>query len=232
MHPDYPAITGQPDNCADTWESFYMDNSYDHSFNLTREGDGAFLMWSVVDGRSIKARLAFNNVFGFLATGFADPDGKHNGMNGGNVVLAIPGGNYSAVTGLDLELGSSVGSYVIDSDDTAFRHWVDTNGPDTDTNAAVVSTDCFTAISFESDNINGKEFNIEGSDEMIWAGNGGDHFVGYHGSGNRARFTVEWSTGAAEFYAPPMTSASPHNNFDFLSASVTLTSIIYVYLFM
>ena len=146
MHPDYPAITGQPDNCADTWESFYKDNSYDHSFNLTREGDGAFLMWSVVDGRSIKARLAFNNVFGWLSTGFADPDGKHKGMNGGHIVMAVPGGNYSAITGLNLDVEASVGTYVIDSNDSSFRHWVDTKGPAT--NAEVVSTNCFTAIRY------------------------------------------------------------------------------------
>jgi hypothetical protein len=239
---DYPAIPGQPDNCADTWESFYMDDSYEHSFNLTREGDGAFLMWSVVDG-SIKARLAFNNVFGWLSTGFADPDGKHKGMNGGHIVMAVPGGNYSAITGLDLDVEASVGSYVIDSDGSAFRHWVDTKGPAT--NAAVMSTDCFTAISFESDNINGKKFNIEGSDEMIWGGNGEDHFMGHHGRLNRARFTVEWSTGVAELYVPPtasptvsptmeggtdMTSASPRGNFAFLSAFFTLTSIMYLFI--
>ncbi len=40
--------------------------------------------------------------------------------------MAIPGGNYSAVTGLNLDVEASVGSYVIDSDGSAFRHWVDT----------------------------------------------------------------------------------------------------------
>jgi hypothetical protein len=59
-------------------------------------------------------------------TSLADPDGKHKGMNGGHIVMAIPGGNYSAVTGLNLDVEPSVGSYVIDSDGSAFRHWVDT----------------------------------------------------------------------------------------------------------
>jgi hypothetical protein len=39
----------------------------------------------------------------WLALGFADPDGQHNGMNGGKILMTIPGGDYSAVTGLDTQ---------------------------------------------------------------------------------------------------------------------------------
>ena len=49
-------------------------------------------------------------------------------------------------TGLNLDVEASVGTYVIDSNDSSFRHWVDTKGPAT--NAEVVSTNCFTAIRY------------------------------------------------------------------------------------
>ena len=81
---------------------------------------------------------------------------------------------------------------------------------------------------------------------MIWGGdNGEDHFMGHHGRLNHARFSVEWSTGVAEFYVPPTaiptpsptmeggtdkTSASPRGNFAFLSAFFTLTSIMYLFI--
>jgi hypothetical protein len=40
-----------------------------------------------------------------------------------------------------------------------------------------------------------EKINIEGTDDMILGGGvNGEHFVGYHGRGNRARFSVEWST--------------------------------------
>ena len=132
--------------------------------------------------------------------GFANKlDTIHNGMNGGKILLMVPGGNYSAVTGLDLSVGSNIGAYVIDDKDSAFRHWVDT-GSAAD-GASHEHTDCFTALTFESDHISGQKFNLEeGSDEIIWAGNSNDYYVGYHSSESRARLTVNWLTGNVDFF--------------------------------
>lgn len=120
---------------------------------------------------------------------------------GGNVLLAIPGGDYSPVTGLDLSVPGSIATYVIDDVDSAFRHWMDPVDSDEDSStvAAFETTDCFTAIAFESDHINGKAFNIDGTDEMIWAGNSADHFVGYHGPFSRQRFTIDWKAANVVF---------------------------------
>ena len=207
----YPQIA-QQDNvtCTDEfWAEFKGRGDYDHIVKLNKDpmGDETYLSWSVVEGddgkRKIKARLAFNNVFGYLSMGFANKlDQIHNGMNGGTVLLAIPGGNYSAVTGLDLTVGGSVGTYVIDSEDTAFRHW---DRPiETDEALATMADyehdDCFTALMFETDHINDEMFDIDGSDDLIWAANKDDYFVGYHGPFNRARFTVEWKTGNISFF--------------------------------
>ena len=57
---------------------------------------------------------------------------------------------------------------------------------------------CFTSLEFELDGIFESKFNLDGSDVVMWAANTDDYFVGYH-SRNRAIFTVDWSSGKAEF---------------------------------
>mmetsp|Transcript_29792 Transcript_29792/g.63199 ORF Transcript_29792/g.63199 Transcript_29792/m.63199 type:complete len:708 (-) Transcript_29792:104-2227(-) len=211
-HPvtDYPEIDQQDaDVCtSELWEEFLDPENYDHEVELTvPNGTETMFFWSVVEDdtgtKKIKARLAFNNVFGFLAMGFADVMSEvHNGMNGGSVLLSMPGGNYSAVTGLDLSVDGSAATYKIHPKDTAFRHWmtpIETDETKT-TMADFETTDCFTAMTFESDHINGQKFNVDGSDEMIWAGNSDDHFMGYHGRTHRARFTLDWNSGGARDY--------------------------------
>lgn len=170
----------------------------------TKEGPETNLLWSITDNadgtKKLKARLTYNGVFGWLAMGFANKlDTIHNGMNGGKILLMVPGGNYSAVTGLDLSVGSNIGAYVIDDKDSSFRHWVDTGSAADGANHE--HTDCFTALTFESDHISGQKFNLEeGSDEIIWAGNSNDYFVGYHSRDSRARLTINWLTGDVDFF--------------------------------
>lgn len=232
----YPAITGQPDTCAGEWEAFHIDSTYDHQFNLTTSSNsGAMFMWSVVDEK-IKARLSFNNVFGYLSVGLADVYGKKNGMHGANVVMAIPGGDYSAITGLDLNEAASVKSFVIDPTGSSFRHWQKPVG--SAPNAEVVSTGCFTTLLFETDQINGIALNTTGTNQMIWGGNGADHYMGYHGR-DRARFTVEWSTGEAYFGALKADADSDADADDntvssssriecvFLTAYIAIASVVY-----
>ena len=186
------------DNCASLWEEFRMDSSYDHHFDLSTDvNDGASFMWSIVDGK-VKGRLAFNNVFGWLSIGLANKaaDAKKNGMNGANVLIATPGKEYSAQTGLDTSSGPVVQEYLIHSSESSFRHWQTPTGEDP--SASVVTTECFTALEFETDNINDIPFNVAGTDELIWGGNRNDHFMGYHGK-NRDRFTLNWMSGESYF---------------------------------
>jgi hypothetical protein len=210
-HPvtDYPEIEQQDETACTSvmWEEFMDADSYDHQVELTRpDGTETMLFYSVVEDdegkKKVKARVAFDDLLGWLAVGFADPDGGHNGMNGGSIVLAMPGGNYSAATGMDMDVEGSAATYMIHPKDTAFRHWmapIETDETKT-TEADYEETDCFSALTFESDHINGKKFNLEGADEMIWAGNSYDHFMGYHRAGNRARFTLDWGTGDVAFF--------------------------------
>jgi len=209
-HPvtDYPLIEQQdPSVCStEMWEEYLDPQDYDHKVELTGvNGTETMLFWSVVDDnegkKKIKARLAYDARHGWLAIGFADPEGRHNGMNGGSIILSVPGGNYSAVAGLDLSAGGSVATYQINPMGSSFRHWTDPieNDVTETTVAEFEETDCFTAITFESDHINGKQFNFDGIDDMIWGGNFEDHFVGYHGRTDRARFTLDWNTGDIVF---------------------------------
>lgn len=98
----FPMIDQQDEEVCtlDLWTEFLEeDTSYDHMANLTMDGGAeAILFWSIVeseyvdDGKKIKARLAFNNVFGWLALGLANTtDYGLNGMLGANVLLAMPG---------------------------------------------------------------------------------------------------------------------------------------------
>lgn len=204
----YPLIEQQvEDVCTDeAWKEFTEIDGYDHMADLTQpNGTASLLVWSVIEdantgAKKLKARLAFDNVFGWLAFGFADPEGNHNGMNGANIILAMPGGDYSASSGMDMNVGASINTYMIDPDDTSFRHWADP--VESEENDRILrdfeDTGCHTAITFETDHINGQVFNLSGTDELIWAGNHMDHFMGYHGRKTRARFTLDWTHGVGK----------------------------------
>lgn len=200
----FPTIDQQDEDVctADLWTEFLMEESYDHKATLTRpNGTETILLWSIIDSddgskKLLKARLVFDNVFGWLAIGFANQtDFILNGMHGGSVLLAMPGGNYDAATGMDLSVGGSIATYKISEEETAFRHWqtpIDNDETRT-TVASFEDTDCFTALTFESDHINGQKFTLDGIDEMMWAGNHNDIWMSYHGPFDRARFVIDWN---------------------------------------
>ena len=163
------------------------------------------LKWSVQQDKVV-GKLYYDGIFGWLALGITKEGGKKNGMNGGSIIMALPGDQYSPVTGLDLDGPASVHEYVIDPVGSAFRHWqtpvnlVNPSPPTTATTRStspksyqVESTDCFTALSFETSSINDIPFNLTGTDNLMWAANTKDFYAGYHTA--RGRMTLEWSTG-------------------------------------
>ena len=201
----YPKLENYPQNeeiCTnDRWSDFNVADDYEFTFNLTTEKTDAFFHWTPnVETGTVKGRLTFNGLFGWLAFGFGnlDPEAKHKGMNGGHIVMATPGSafTYSPATGLDLATDTMVAEYKIDEDDSSFRHW---NQPVGETNADVIVDECYTALEFDLDKIYETSFNLEGSDFMIWAGNTEDYFVGFHSRNHRARFTIDWTTGKGFF---------------------------------
>lgn len=199
--------------------------AYDHTLDLTTpdEQDGgtttAVFQWSVRDGR-VQGRLSYNGIFGYLALGLPMPGGAKKGMHGARTILALPGGNYSPVTGLDLTMDDTVNEYVIDphKDKSAFRHWstpvvstLDGNngGDDATTDIAtsrsssgnrlasysVHADECFTVLTFDTSRIHDFAFNLTGTDRLIWAANSEDGFAGYHTA--RGEMMIHWPTGKA-----------------------------------
>ena len=154
------------------------------------------LMWKLV-GKTVHAKVAVNGAFGWLAIGLRNPGGAHNGMNGGRVVLALPGSpiSYTASTGLDLSSGPSVNEYVIiEVGGPAFRFWKTLHAQPSVTAASFEAADCHTSMAFSTPP-SAPSLNVTGSDELIWGMNDADAFVGYHGSDHRGILTANWADG-------------------------------------
>lgn len=116
--------------------------------------------------------------------------------------MALPGGNYTAFSGLDLDLGPEVSEYEISPTATTFRLW---SSPLVATKQSsqydTESTECFTAMTFQTASIGKYNFNLEGKDELLWGANGESAFVNYHGEA-RSRFAIDWTTGEVTSSAP------------------------------
>ena len=64
---------------------------------------------------------------------------------------------------------------------------------------SVEETDCHILLSFQMNAIHDKQLNLAGTDEMVWATNNEDSYVGYDGSVNRGHFTIDWQGGTVTF---------------------------------
>ena len=75
--PEYPR---SDEDCTDAgFAAFANVTGYDFSTELPV---GGHFMWSI-DGDTVRGRVAYNGLFGWLAFGFADINGEKNGMHGG-----------------------------------------------------------------------------------------------------------------------------------------------------
>jgi hypothetical protein len=206
--PEYPR---DEESCSDeAFATFYKKGDKSELDNEQDLGDGAIFKWSVKEnvgaGSSIVGKLFYNGIFGYIALGIGKEGGEKNGMHGASIIMALPGDDYDAATGLVLgEDKINVQEYVIDPEDSAFRHWqtpvssVDDNSTTSISRSGnlssytVESTDCFTVLSFDTSHIHNVPFNVTGTDNLIWAVNTMDYFVSYHTA--RGRFSIEWPTG-------------------------------------
>jgi hypothetical protein len=109
---------------------------------------------------------------------------------------------------LNLSYPDNVAEYQIDPVESSFRFWQDPLSQPTavarsasNTTSSqqavyeVTSNDCFTALTFQASSIYDQSFNLTGTDELLWAANGENYYVTYHGS-NRGRFAIDWTTGS------------------------------------
>lgn len=63
-------------------------------------------------------------------------------------------------------------------------------------------------MSFETSSIGKYTFNLDGKDELLWAADGNNAYVQYHGLTGRGRFSIDWPTGKVTF------SGEKHDNHD------------------
>jgi len=191
----FPTLPGYPRNesiCTEEdWVAFSTDESFDQCKSIG-DHDKAVLCWTV-QGEFVDARLAYNGLFGYMGFGFAGDAGL-NGMLGASIIMALPGDDFNPVDGLDLSKDPTVQEYVISPGYTRFRHW---GGPVQGRNTSSYdseSNECFSAMTFTSDSINSIPFNTTGTDNMVWAANGKDYYIEYHGNDQRDNFYIEWAT--------------------------------------
>lgn len=92
---------------------------------------------------------------------------------------------------------------------TSFRHWA-ASATDNLTAAEVEATECFTALSFTAGGIRGQPFDLTGTDQLLFAGNGEDAFVQYHGA-HRGSFSLAWTTGTVELLSAPPVDDEGHD---------------------
>jgi hypothetical protein len=116
-------------------------------------------------------------------------------------------------------MNRSVATYQIDLEMTPFRYWMPSEMDGDLTSYEVESTDCYTALSFQASSIHGQPFNLTGSDELLWAANGEDYYVMYHGT-NRGRFAIDWASGLVT--VPESSQGATDDDTLFVSASSSL----------
>jgi hypothetical protein len=220
----YPPLVNspRPSTCddADAFDAFAGAQAFAASVPLDSSCGGGWgtpgtpcvkgkFMWSVdaADPRIVHVKIAYDGLFGWLAVGLENPGGRHNGMNGGRIVMATPGNAhaYSAVTGLPA--GPMVAEYVIaeGSAGSAFRLWSTPYPNASITNAAYEAHECYTSLSFSTSAIAGEDLNHAGANTLIWGANADDTFVGYHGRESRGHLSIAWADGVPA--SPALTAA-------------------------
>ena len=195
------------DVCSDeAFASFSARTGFEHSIAL---GDDGVAMWNVLTDSQgverIQLKMVYNGLFGWLAFGLrnVDVDAGHNGMNGAQIVMALPGEYVSAQEGLDLTKPGSVLEYQIHPTQSRFRYWGGPHPTEYISGASYDSTECFSSMEFTTHTIGGQRLQIDSSDDIIWAANRHNRFVEYHGrgrgesEGSRGILEVTWKGGSS-----------------------------------
>jgi hypothetical protein len=220
--PDYPR-TNENDVCNTNFQSKFNDGTYMNSIYL-ENGDGAIFQYTVVDGSTVKGRLIFNGIFGYLGIGFAGEVGAINFMSNGRVIMATRGDEFSPRFGLDLSLPNAIHEYIIDPIESSFRIWGErpyVDGTDVESTLDfdnsnrhrqlkeynVMTDECYTILTFTTNTIADRSFRLDGTDTMIWAANNIDTYMQYHGN-NRGVFIVDWTTRTTLSPTPDSTTSS------------------------
>lgn len=198
---DPPKIPAREGTC-DGFAEFAGVTGYKHSVELQK--DKLFLMWDV-DGDSIRAKVAYDGIAGWLAVGLTNKGGGHNGMNGAHIVMGVNDPDPD-VFGAPY-VGTGVHEYIIHDQLTAFRHWSKHYSPEALTEAEMTVTSCHTSMQFTTKSISGWSLDVtaEGASDVLWAIHTDTFLKGYHGFQNRGLLEIDWDANGHV-----KATASPH----------------------
>eukprot|EP00931_Biecheleriopsis_adriatica_P020273 TRINITY_DN13607_c0_g1_i3.p1 TRINITY_DN13607_c0_g1~~TRINITY_DN13607_c0_g1_i3.p1 ORF type:complete len:708 (+),score=123.70 TRINITY_DN13607_c0_g1_i3:252-2126(+) len=152
-----PAVA-QPTETCSGWQELVDDPAYKHRAALVP--DETYFLWNVVDDNALQGKMIHKGLVGWLAFGIENVcDERHNGMNGGHIVM-----------GSNLDGDSRIGEYKIHEQMSAFRHWKTPLSPSALQDAGMTLTNCFSSMEFKTETIYGMSLNISsGSNRFIWA---------------------------------------------------------------
>lgn len=187
------------------------------------------LQWNLANSK-VDVRVTFNGQLGWAGLGIANPGGGNNGMMGAHIAMLLPGpaSLFTAKDGLTDTSSPVIDEFIINEfGGSAFRLWQTSYVNKSITSAGWDVDECFTSFSFSTDALAGWPLNTVGTDQMIWAFNSEDHFVGYHGSSHRGLIQVRWAEGL-----PSDEAAGPSNDIPSgaLAAIITLAVVMAVLL--
>lgn len=197
----FPVLDGYPRDLSicsvNDFQNFVKaGGSYQHVGTLM--SNVSVFMWNVTQNHTVQGRLVVNSLFGWIAMGFRGPQSFP--MFGAEILMGLPGGNYSIQNGLDLSLGPMTHEYTIGNEASYFL-WGAPSSSVPPRSMAVLSSQaeespdgCFTSLTFEAVGFVSSKFNLNGTNTMIWAANGEDSFVQWHGQ-QRGVFVIDWASG-------------------------------------
>mmetsp|Transcript_60361 Transcript_60361/g.116407 ORF Transcript_60361/g.116407 Transcript_60361/m.116407 type:complete len:474 (-) Transcript_60361:59-1480(-) len=126
-------------------------------------------LWRIADDllngtAAIEGALAFNGQVSWMAWGLENLGGKHNGMNGGRVVMGISSQDeeYPGLLG--------VHEYRIHYQMSSFNDWKTPYATPATCHSSVVSEGGYTVMHFKTNSIYGQPLNItSGSNRLLWS---------------------------------------------------------------
>jgi len=147
----------QPTDTCNGWQALVSDTSYTHRAELVK--DETYFLWNVV-GNKLDGKMIHKGNVGWMAIGAANIGGRHNGMNGGRVVMGLN----------DPTTSPSIGEHKVHDRASAFRHWKEPLSSSTLQDASMTLTGCSSYIKFKTDKIYGYDLNVtQGVNHLIWA---------------------------------------------------------------
>jgi hypothetical protein len=211
--PDFISDPLTPQQCVHGFKEFIDASSYSNhlellgSVNSETGGHGhhrqltmtpdqkqeLHLLWEIVDCKTMRVRLVFNDHLSWLAIGIPHPTGRHNGMNGAHIIMGTANTGYYEY-GEFKDVSEGVGSYIIHESESAFRHWAQPGDDDSVSDAKMEVTECFSAIEFSVDmekGIGGWPIKKQEEMEFLWGAHTDTTLVGYHGRLLRGKFTLD-----------------------------------------